>query len=358
MQLPIKVPPFSGELLSSWVTRLANNNQMTVSALLVAISQEKLIQSDFDRSPPFDFISSLASTGMSLPDEKRLERAAITSWAEKTGSIQQCMRRWILPAGHRHPRIRFCAQCLMERPYYRKVWRLSWYGACHKHKSLLSDRCHNCGAAQVLQRTAWRHGIGTCTNCQVSLCAALQVVFSDQGYWETMGVALRRLRSFQPTKQAEQWFSSIWTISNWLEKLRREGEAISAFLSPSLERLSGRYPKAVAFHQARILWDKEPFQFKELISKHQLAFDRITYKRCPRPLLPYRRPKNWRIPSVESVQVAINELIMNGEDVTFYKIAESLCCSYETLRKHECLNALIISYASDISVSRLRRIPT
>ena len=143
-------------------------------------------------------------------------------------------------------------------------------------------------------------------------------------------------------------------LTKWLEKLRCDGKAVSLFLSEPLERMRKVFPEAVAFHQARILWDEDPFQLKQLITAHQFEFDRITYHQCPKPLKPYRRPKDWRIPTIEQLEEAVFEIRRNGEEVTYFRVAEAAGCSYETIRKYDDLDQFLKAHVGKASLIRLR----
>ncbi|HKI54824.1 MAG TPA: TniQ family protein [Anaerolineales bacterium] len=353
--LPIKVAPYRDELFSSWVVRLANENAMKASALLTHVGFERQAQTDFDLSPHSDLVASLASVGLSFGNADRLQRATITSWGEKAGSLRQCMRRWVLPAGFRHSRIRFCPLCLKERAYFRKAWRLNWYGACHRHRVILSDHCHACLSPQALYRTSWRHGLGCCTNCNEPLKnAPVTAPFDDAAYWHSVAVSLNQLRATTPPKTASAWFQTVWVLRKWLEKLRDDGKPFNMYMSESLEALQLNFPSAVAFHQARILWDEEPFALQKLIREFPFEFDRITYHYCPRPLKRYRRPKDWRIPSIEELEMIIRHLRSHGEDVTYFRISEISGYAYETLRKYEHLDALVKQHVCQASKWRMR----
>jgi len=352
---PIKVKPYQGELISSWISRLANENAMMAASLVGHVGFGKQVQTDFDLHAAPQLIEILTEHGLHDGDEQRLYRTMIAGWGEKTGSLFQCMRRWILPAGHRHPRIRFCALCLQEYGYYRKIWRLNWYAACHRHKVVLRDHCHVCLSPQVLCRTSWKHRIGCCTNCMEPLWTATSnAPFDDVDYWHSVAISLNKLRQGTSQKDASRWFQVVWMLTKWLEKLRCDGKEVGLYLSEPLDRLRETFPEAVAFYQARILWDEEPFQLKQLIATHHFEFDRITYHRCPRPLKVYRRSKDWRMPSMEQLESAIQEIKQLREQVTYFRIAEIAGCSYETIRKYDNLDSFVRENVCEASIRRLR----
>jgi len=352
--LIIKLGIEPSELLSSWLTRLANENTMMVAGLLSTKGLEKYVQTDFDLHAHPNLITSLAETGLYRSRQIRLQRAMISGWGERSGSLKQCMRRWILPGGHRSSKLRYCPCCLQEAAYFRKSWRINWYAGCHRHKVILQDKCPACLSPQVLYKTSWRFPVGYCTSCQHPLLEAKRIPFDDEYYWQTVALSFNSLRTSTPKKEASAWFQVIWVLANWLEKIRRDDKPVNLFLSKPLIRLRMVFPEAVAFHQARILWDKEPFILQSLISEYQFEFDRITYKYCPRPLKQYRRSKDWRIPSVEQLEVAIRILLQSGDKITYLRISEVAKCAPETIRKYEHLDKLVRQHVCPESVIRLR----
>jgi len=355
VDLPIQLQIKTHELISSWVTRLANENALKVVSVLAEIGFENQVQTDFDLHSSEEFLSNLALIGFPQGDLHRLKRSMIKEWGERTGSLSQCMRRWVLSAGHRYPKVRFCPKCINCSAYYRKTWRLNWYAACHRHKVILRDRCHACLSPQVLYRASWRCGVGYCTSCSEPLANDFDVTqFEDTGYWHSVAVALNRLRACTPQKDASRWFRAIWMLTRWLEKLRCEGKTVNLFLSEPLETMRRQFPEAVSFYQARILWDEEPFLLKQLISAYQFEFDRVTYHQCPMSLKPYRRSKDWRVPSIQQLEEGISAIRKRGEDITYFKLAEVVGCSFETIRKYDDLDGLVKSHVGKASLIRLR----
>jgi len=354
-KVPLRLQVIQGELMSSWVMRLAHENGLMVVSLLAEVGFERQIQTDLDLHASSELISNLAMTGLYAGDQCRISRAMISNWGEKTGALSQCMRRWILPAGHRHPRIRYCPLCMREKAYYRKIWRLNWYAACHRHKVILRDHCYICLSPQVIYRTSWKHHIGCCTNCHEPLSGITDgISFDDIEYWHSVAVSLNKLRPGTSQKSASSWFRAIWMLAKWIEKLRSDERAVNLYLSRDLERLRVTFPEAVAFHQARILWDEEPFALQKLLSEFQFEFDRITYHQCPRQLKPYRRSKDWRIPTIDDLGTAIDELNHLGEQITYLRISQIAGCSFETIRKYEHLDNFVKQNVCDASLIRLR----
>jgi hypothetical protein len=76
---------------------------------------------------------------------------------------------WINPVGVRHRErraagLQFCPACLQSdpRPYFRRMWRLSFATVCLKHGTQLRDRCGGCGSPVMPHRA---HELITCWSC-------------------------------------------------------------------------------------------------------------------------------------------------------------------------------------------------
>lgn len=78
-------------------------------------------------------------------------------------------------------RRRFCAQCLIEEPYWRAAWDLSLVTACWRHKTRLAESCPHCSA-----HLSWHlHAIDRCPACLKSLYKVemLQLDADDDELW-------------------------------------------------------------------------------------------------------------------------------------------------------------------------------
>ena len=61
------------------------------------------------------------------------------------------------------PRLRYCPQCLVERPYYSLAWRFRWLEGCPVHGGRLLDHCGHCHRAARIFGPPLR--IGLCPAC-------------------------------------------------------------------------------------------------------------------------------------------------------------------------------------------------
>lgn len=153
--IPIRPKPQDGEILSSWVTRLALDNNFYLHEFYKTVLgiAEPVFTRDIDKLE----IPSLSSR---LMLETGIESCILqdTSLKSFEGTLFETLRsdgsgRWTLPLGiyHRTRRrrsVQYCPLCLAEDsiPYYRKLWRLSFVTICPIHNCVLLDCCPHCHA--------------------------------------------------------------------------------------------------------------------------------------------------------------------------------------------------------------------
>lgn len=151
--LPIHPQPFEDELLTSWLVRVARNSGMKLETFAKQALQIKtqLWNRDLDRRPLDSAVIELSEkTGKSKNEINKLSlrvyEGKLYGYYHPSGIL-----KWILPIKVHH-RLRkgfgqqFCSECLKEdkTPYFRKRWRVSLNTFCHKHNTMLKDRCPNC----------------------------------------------------------------------------------------------------------------------------------------------------------------------------------------------------------------------
>ncbi len=162
---PLHPPPFPGEALSSWVTRLARALAISPAVLLwhnAGIHLKTAADYHLDFDPPEHMLLSLAEgTGQSLDAILRLTaRGYVPSLLDRLDAIPTGIAQYthglafLLPIdrrpAHRPPvapwyslrRFRQphgCPNCLAEdaEPYLRLHWRFPWMLTCPIHKRLL-----------------------------------------------------------------------------------------------------------------------------------------------------------------------------------------------------------------------------
>ncbi len=175
--LPLHPQPKDGEILSSWMVRLALENHFHLHTFYSKLLDYKqpIWTRDVDRSATPELIHLLSDCS-SCPTAK-IEAATLRHY---DGFIYEDVRthgvaRWIIPLGvyHRLHRngMQCCPLCLKdETPYYRLKWRTSFFTVCEKHRCFLIDECPKCKSIVEYHRL----GIGKHTyarSSELNLCS-------------------------------------------------------------------------------------------------------------------------------------------------------------------------------------------
>lgn len=189
---PVHPKPLTGEVLSSWLLRIADGNGLdqrsfrrhlpnthgatadldliddetffTTIAIRCAISPEHVTSLGFARDEGLVFIRNATSH----PDWI-IPRNRLGTWPEKRHIASQP----------------YCPACLASdvTPFYRKVWRYAFHPICPEH-GLLADHCPNCGHSfsyLALGSATWSrygiHALRCCTACGNPFAKPRQVTF-------------------------------------------------------------------------------------------------------------------------------------------------------------------------------------
>lgn len=171
---PVHPKLIYGELLSSWVTRIASGLGMslkTFSGTLLPVPTA--FRNDMDRISDPDFFDAL-SWGTQVPVASILA-SSLNSHAGilYTERGQSGPAEWIVDLGNsvrkrKKPRgLPFCPECLANDPipHYRKAWRYGFHAVCPRHGMLLLS-CPSCKAPYSFQSNAGRQvSMGRCHAC-------------------------------------------------------------------------------------------------------------------------------------------------------------------------------------------------
>lgn len=214
MILPLHPQPQEGEILSSWMLRLAYANCFKPHTFYAKVLGYKgaIWNRDIDRDPPQKLLEVLGRyTGQQV---ETLEAMTLRSYVGVLfESISQGNTTWLLPLGiyhrsRRHLGMQFCPVCLQtQKPYYRRCWRLAFYVVCGVHRCLLYDRCPGCSSPIAFHR----NGIGRkralsfdamyiCHGCGFDLrhAQAIPINWPDQ-------LSLERLLRLNSTAELAGW---------------------------------------------------------------------------------------------------------------------------------------------------------
>jgi hypothetical protein len=158
---PMHPKPFSDELLSSWIVRIARAHG-SKPTLFWKRQVPSIHFRTVDRQPDEVLLKLIsAKTGTPLD---RVEAAAVGTY----GSLGLCRN------GSNDDVIGFCPACLGEGvPYFRRRWRLEFYFACEIHGSLLYDSCPVCRGLVRLERIPLdANSLAICHACRFDLTKA------------------------------------------------------------------------------------------------------------------------------------------------------------------------------------------
>ncbi len=168
---PVEVRPAPGELLSSWLHRVAHANGVPpryFGAVLGAVGEAWSAQLD-----------------RHLPDAVRrllLDHTSICPEEIDGLSVAHCplstLRLWLRTRPHdvgastaQSCWLQFCPTCLREDgvPYFRRSWTLATRVSCFRHGCRLRDRCPSCGLGLAPFRQARLLPQQYCAFCDASL---------------------------------------------------------------------------------------------------------------------------------------------------------------------------------------------
>ena len=159
---PAHPHPYQNELLSSWLVRLAHANGLKVQTFCHKVfgGDWQLWVRDIDRIATEWLIKAICQhTGTKEKIAWQSTLVEYEGWLYDHRNLAGQIR-WVTPLqisnrkrlGHG---LAYCPQCLYEDvdPYFRLRWRLAFYTFCPDHNILMHDRCTNCDAPVVFQRT-------------------------------------------------------------------------------------------------------------------------------------------------------------------------------------------------------------
>lgn len=148
---PAHPKPKEGELLSSWITRLARANHLTTTDFAKAVlSDERTTLKEIDRTYSPEMMQALAD-GTGVPLEQVWETSLLSEEGYVFSYRAYGTTEWISPTaainGSDGKGMAYCPQCLGSDvdPYYRKTWRFIFNPVCPSHRTFLQHGCPQCG---------------------------------------------------------------------------------------------------------------------------------------------------------------------------------------------------------------------
>ena len=168
---PVNVKPAPGELLSSWLHRLAHGNGVPpryFGAVLGAAGEAWSAQ--LDRHLP-DTVRRLLLDHTSICPEE-IDGLCLAN--SPLSTLRLRLRTWPQDAGTSTAQsswLQFCPTCLREDelPYFRRNWTLATRVSCFRHGCRLRDRCPSCGQGLAPFRQAHLVPQQYCAFCDAPL---------------------------------------------------------------------------------------------------------------------------------------------------------------------------------------------
>ena len=176
---PIHLRPQLGELLSSWMVRLAHAHGMRAESMCTALFGRgaPLWNRDIDRAVSPAQLERLSR--VSANDSADLFDCTLLSLAgvvceEVTvhGNSPAIVPQGVYHRTRRRRSLMFCPECLKtdEHPHYRKAWRLSHVSVCGVHALQLLDGCPRCGAPLIPHRVDIKWRLRTTVGSSLHAC--------------------------------------------------------------------------------------------------------------------------------------------------------------------------------------------
>lgn len=152
-RLPIKVEPYTDELLLSWIVRLLRINNIKVNTLFRQAAKMKGAQAYCtDWAGPslcWDFLRYLSNlSGIPYQQLYKLTFRSQSDnlWCSCTTNRHKWLLKGVVKTRSRLGYgVQVCPQCLSsDIQYYKKVWRLGFMTVCPEHRCWLIDSCPKC----------------------------------------------------------------------------------------------------------------------------------------------------------------------------------------------------------------------
>lgn len=147
---PIHPKPKEGELLSSWITRLARANHLaTADFCKIILPEKRTTLKEIDRIYNAEMMQVLAD-GAGVPIERVWETSLLSEEGYVFSHRSYGTTEWISPTaavnGIKGNGMVYCPQCLDSdaEPYYRKDWRFVFNPVCPTHRAFLRYGCQSC----------------------------------------------------------------------------------------------------------------------------------------------------------------------------------------------------------------------
>lgn len=316
--MPAYCWPMPDELLSSWLSRMAYDHGMSTKDFCDAIMPGSSKKYDIDRYLSEDNIKALASH--TNCDPALIRATTLNSYIGKVfGKRTNGTLAWLMTGSGQgtrsnfSSRLMYCPNCLLDKPYYRKKWRLAASFVCTECGCYLIDSCPHCGQGNsFVDKDCENHLYSDikqymiiCHHCgeDVTECERVQapanVVQAQKAIYEVIenGPVNKTMIS------SESYFNAIYGLCRYLLVARSDTMSSRSFITAAFrgagiikKRIILRYEafyldKLPAMKRADLLavatWllDEWPNRFIELCRKSRLSFNQLQSH--------YTYPESW-----------------------------------------------------------------
>lgn len=177
---PIHPKPKEGELLSSWITRLARASHLSTTEFSnIVLPDKRTTVKEIDRTFDAEMFKVL-SDGTGVPVEQVWETSLLSQEGYVFNYRPYGTTEWISPTaaieGIKGNGMAYCPQCLESdaEPYYRKDWRFVFNPVCPTHRAFLRHGCPNCSKPYnffnaISIQPSMANPITTCRWCDADL---------------------------------------------------------------------------------------------------------------------------------------------------------------------------------------------
>ena len=167
------VLPKKNELFSSWLSRVATINFLQTTTFINHYFKEYknwFTNRDLDILLDTDIAQNFAQR-MNIDTNTIFNTSLKTYHGYLSENITDKTRNRLISAIKRKGTynrlygLKYCPHCLKEENYFKKEWRLSFYNICLKHKTIMLDRCPECGEPLTITKRKYDLKEFNCWNC-------------------------------------------------------------------------------------------------------------------------------------------------------------------------------------------------
>lgn len=293
-RLPVKYEPFEGELFSSFISRVALKYDISARHFIsLILGDRKFLQVGY-RDPDLYIKDELLKI-IAFKTRNEFEQLYDTTLKSYQGILFESVEengRTIntIPYIDRFKNeggvpqkygVKICPLCLKEEkePYFKKLWRISFYNACHIHGIVLLDKCPKCGAPIRIIPT-FSQEFASCFKCgfrfknvseyakasneHINAIRGLLKVIED-GYFQTAdGDKINSLA----------FFIAFRFMARWVAKVMRTKNIKSSEINLAVEYLSLE-DKLTIYTTAWEAFKTFPYSFRRFISESGLTIRKM-----------------------------------------------------------------------------------